>query len=133
MSPAASYFERSTQPPNRRLFARQQVRSLAYVELDKGNGGIILNVGEGGMAIQAVMSLSGNELPQLRVQLAHSKKQIQAKGRIAWTGELRKLAGVEFVDLTEETRAQIREWVALETLAHEADPSPGTSTEEAVA
>ncbi len=133
MSPAASHFERHTHPPDRRTFARKQIRSLAYVELGKGNGGIVLNVSEGGMAIQAVMSLSGNELPQLRVQLAHSKKQIQAKGRIAWTGELRKLAGVEFVDLTEETRAQIREWVSLETLAHEADPSPGTSTEEAAA
>ena len=81
MSPAASYFERSTQPPNRRLFARQQVRSLAYVELDKGNGGIILNVGEGGMAIQAVMSLSGNELPELRVQLAAAEEARIGEGR----------------------------------------------------
>jgi TonB family protein len=102
------------QPANRRAHLRQPVRSLAYVELGEGNGGIVLNVSEGGMAVQAVMSLMGDDLPLLRVQLAHSKKQIEAKGRVTWTGGLRKLAGVEFVDLSEEALTQIREWVSLE-------------------
>lgn len=74
------------------------------------------------MAVQAVMSLGGDDLPGLRIQLAHSKKQIEAKGRVAWTGDLRKLAGVEFVNLSEESRMQIREWIALESPAQQAAP-----------
>ncbi|HWF39256.1 MAG TPA: TonB family protein [Candidatus Acidoferrales bacterium] len=115
MSLPASHFDRNPRLPDRRAHFRQPVRSLAYVELGDGNGGIALNISEGGMAVQAVMSLAGDNLPSVRVQLSHSKKQIQIKGRVAWTGDLRKLAGVEFVDLADDTRKQIREWIALES------------------
>src|SRR5579872_2198240 len=113
MSLPASHFDRNPRLPDRRAHLRRPVRSLAYVELGDGNGGIALNISDGGMAVQAVMSLGGDDLPSVRVQLSHSKKQIQIKGRVAWTGDLRKLAGVEFVDLTEDTRRQIREWISL--------------------
>ena len=115
MSQVSPLLGSKAHPPDRRAHARQPVRSIAYVELGDGNGGIALNVGEGGLAIQAVMSLSGDDLPAIRIQLAHSRKQIHTKGRVAWTADLRKLAGVKFVDPSEETRAQIREWVSLES------------------
>jgi TonB family protein len=115
MSHVFANVESKTRPSDRRVFGRQPVRSLAYVELGEGNGGIVLNVSEGGLAVQAVMSLMNEELPCMRLQLAHSKKQIEAKGRIVWTSEFRKLAGVEFVDLSPEAASQIREWVSLET------------------
>ena len=115
MSLPASHFDRSPRLPDRRAHFRRPVRSLAYVELGDGNGGIALNISEGGMAVQAVMSLGGDDLPSVRVQLSHSKRQIEVKGRVAWTGDLRKLAGVEFVDVPDETRKQIREWIALES------------------
>ena len=115
MSHVFANVESKTRPSDRRVFGRQPVRSLAYVELGEGNGGIVLNVSEGGLAVQAVMSLMTDELPCMRLQLSHSKKQIEAKGRIVWTSEFRKLAGVEFVDLSPEAASQIREWVSLET------------------
>ena len=132
MSLPSSHFDHNPRLPDRRAHLRRPVRSLAYVELGDGNGGIALNISEGGMAVQAVMSLGGDDLPSVRVQLSHSKKQIQVKGRVAWTGDLRKLAGVEFVDVTDETRKQIREWIALESpeeerfeaVAEVADPQP---------
>jgi TonB family protein len=97
--------------------------------LGDGNGGIALNVSEGGIAVQAVMSLGGDDLPSLRIQLAHSKEQIEAEGRVAWTGDLRKLAGVEFVNLSEESRMRIREWIALETPAQQV-PAPAAEAED---
>jgi len=130
MSLPASHFDRNPRLPDRRAHFRQPVRSLAYVELGDGNGGIALNISEGGMAVQAVMSLGGDDLPSVRVQLSHSKKQIQVKGRVAWTGDLRKLAGVEFVDVTEETRKQIREWIALENPEEERFEAPSEEVAE---
>src|SRR5271154_7102613 len=115
MSHVFANVDSKARPSDRRVFRRQPVRSLAYVELGEGNGGIVLNVSEGGLAVQAVMGLRSDELPCMRLQLAHSKTQIEAKGRIAWTSEFRKLAGVEFVDLSAEALSQIREWVSLET------------------
>jgi TonB family protein len=115
MSLTSANFDRNARAEDRRVHFRQPVRSLAYVELGDGNGGIALNISEGGMAVQAVMSLGGDDLPALRVQLSHSKKQIELKGRVAWTADLRKLAGVQFVDVSDDTRRQLREWISLES------------------
>jgi len=119
MAHVSAHADRSRQPADRRAHFRQPVRSLAYVELGEGNGGIVLNVSETGIAVQAVMSLLSDDLPCLRVQLAHSKKIIEAKGSITWTDALRKTAGVEFVDLSQEARSLLREWVALEAPSQE--------------
>lgn len=100
---------------DRRFHSRQPIRSLAYVELDEGNGGIVLNVSEGGLSVHAVMSVVEDIVPHLRFQLAQSKDWIETSARIAWTNESRKVAGLQFVDLPESTRTRLREWLSLET------------------
>ena len=102
MTQPPAHFDRRIPARDRRARVRQAVRSLAYVQLEDGNGGVALNISEGGIAIQAIVSLSAVDLPSMRIQLAHSRKQIEAKGRVAWTNGFRRLAGVEFVDLSEE-------------------------------
>jgi TonB family protein len=101
---------------DRRGCLRQPIRSLAYVELDEGNGGIILNLSEGGLAVQAVTSLMDEFLPGVRFQLAETEGWIQANARITWTSESRKLAGLEFISLSDESRGRIREWLSRESL-----------------
>jgi TonB family protein len=106
-------------PPHlseRRMHSRQQVRSITYVELDQGNGGIVLNVSEGGLSVQAVVSLMEDQLPCMRIQLSQPKDWVETGARIAWAGESRKVIGLQFVDLPEQARSQIREWVSRETL-----------------
>jgi TonB family protein len=95
----------------RRAFARQPIRSLAYVELDEGNGGIILNISEGGLSVQAVAGLMDDLLPGVRFQLAETDTWIEANARISWTNETRKLAGLEFLNLSEDCRCSIRKWL----------------------
>ncbi len=109
---------------DRRLHFRQPIRTLAYVELDEGNGGIVLNVSEGGLSVQAFASLMDDVLPAVRFQLAESEGWIQTSARITWTGQSRKLAGLEFIDLPEDARGRIKEW-----LIHEALPA-GTALGE---
>ena len=130
MARVSPHFDPNALPTERRIRLRQPVRSLAYVELGEGNGGIVLNISEGGMAIQAVMSLTRDELPLMRIQLAHSNKPIQINGKIAWTSELRKLVGVEFVDLSEESLNLIREWIALESPAQDISETTDANAEE---
>lgn len=97
---------------NRRSHPRQQVRSLSYIDLGDGNGGIVLNLGEGGLALQAVTSLMEDQLPRLRFQLSEARSWLETSGRVTWTSESRKVAGVEFVNLSDTARKQIREWVS---------------------
>jgi TonB family protein len=117
---------------DRRGCLRQPIRSLAYVELDEGNGGIILNLGEGGIAVQAVTSLMDDFLPGVRFQLAETEGWIQANARITWTSESRKLAGLEFISLSDESRGRIREWLSRESLpsAPEDVAAPATAAAE---
>ncbi len=117
-------------PSDRRLYARQPIRSLAYVELDEGNGGIILNISEGGLSVQAVTSLMDDLLPGVRFQLSESEGWIEANARITWTGPSRKVAGLEFVDLPEEARSRIREWFVRENSPAGADVELGTPSED---
>jgi TonB family protein len=93
-----------------RGYERQRVASLAYVDLGECNGGILLNVSEGGIHVRAAAPLVTEEAPALRFQLPPQREWITASGQIVWTDESRTAAGIEFVDLPEETAARIREW-----------------------
>src|SRR5271167_2889053 len=82
--------------PERRSHPRHGVRSLAYIELDEGNGGILLNVSESGLAVQAVTPLIDEFLPHMRLQLSQTAAPIAAVGQIMWTANSRKVAGIRF-------------------------------------
>jgi TonB family protein len=105
---------------DRRAHARQAIPSLAYVELDEGNGGIILNISEGGLSVQAVTSLMDDFLPGVRFQLAETESWIETNARITWTNDTRKLAGLEFLNLTEDSRDRIRDWLARDSVESKA-------------
>ena len=105
--------------PERRSQNRRRVLSLEYLDLGDSNGGIVINLSEGGMYVQAVASLSADLFSSLSFRIPDSGYQVETTGRIAWVGESRKDAGIQFVDLPEEARLRIREWVAAENPARE--------------
>lgn len=117
--------------PDRRAYSRQPVRTITYVELDEGNGGIVLNASEGGLSVQAVTSLMEDSLPRMRVRLSQSKYWIETAARVVWANESRKVAGLRFVNLSEQTRLHIREWLAEEAVGGDSsNEAPATSDRE---
>jgi SPOR domain/PilZ domain len=96
----------------RRLHPRKQLL-FPWIKVGIDNGGIILNISESGLAIQAVRSLADGELPAMRFQLSESQNWIETPGRIAWIDASKHMAGVEFVGLPEEARNKIRQWIPL--------------------
>ena len=103
----------STENPRtseRRLHPRKQLW-FPYIQLGADNGGIILDISESGLAMQAFRSLTEDQLPAMRFQLSESRTWIETRGRIAWISASKNRAGMEFVDLPEEARDQIRQWV----------------------
>ena len=105
---------------DRRIHSRHRIRALAYVELGENNGGIVLNVSEGGFAVRAAEAIHEDSLSRLRFQMQHATQPLEMSGKIAWTSDSRKEAGVRFVDLPAETLLEIRTWIFQEV-------SPGNS------
>jgi TonB family protein len=100
----------------RRQCARHQVKSLAYLDIGADNGGIVLNISESGLAVHAVSILPPEPVVDLRIQLPRSSNRLEAKAKVAWTSGTKKEAGFAFIDLPEDVRFLIKEWLALENL-----------------
>src|SRR6202167_2490901 len=100
--------------PERRTHVRRRVLSLEYIDLGSSNGGILLNLSEGGMYVQAVASLSADDIPQIGFRLPDSGYLVKTEAQIAWVGESKKDAGIQFLNVPEEALLKIREWVAVE-------------------
>jgi TonB family protein len=113
MSTPSFHSEQSPRSPERRRSMRQRVRSLAYVDVVPNNGGIVLNLSENGLALQAVNPFDETRV-SLRIQPPSSRKRIEATAEITWLSESKREAGLQFLKLTEDARSEIAEWVAAE-------------------
>jgi hypothetical protein len=106
----------SVHVPERRVHARLRADSRAFVDLGEGKSGAVLNVGEGGLALQVAVPLTEQpHVPLVRLGLAISENRVEINGQIAWVSESSREVGIRFVDLQEETRSKIRDWISLES------------------
>jgi hypothetical protein len=102
--------------PLRRRRPRVAVRSLTYVKLDDGNGGIIRDLTESGVAVQAVGPLQMGQEVQLRFEVNSPRVRVEARGRVAWADWGGK-AGIQFLDVTPRGQRALRDWLLLQVLS----------------
>jgi PilZ domain len=102
--------------PRRRRYPRQALRSLAYVRLDQVNGGIIRDLTESGMAIQAVGHLQPGQELDLRFELISPRVRVDVRGRIAWADSSGQ-SGIQFVGLTPRMQRALRDWLLIQMLS----------------
>ena len=95
--------------PERRAFPRSRA-PLINVDLGENRTGVILDLSEGGMAVQISHGLEvGSEMPvQFRISI--SEPAIQTRGRTAWLNSSGKAAGIEFLELSTADREQLKQW-----------------------
>jgi PilZ domain/Gram-negative bacterial TonB protein C-terminal len=103
---------------DRRHHARR-FTALNYIRLGTTNGGIVLNVSEGGLAFTAAEALVSEIIPRFLFQLGDDPAWIEASGRIAWLNDTNKGAGVIFTEIADEDRDRIRRWVSSDSGIHE--------------
>jgi hypothetical protein len=106
-----SRFETYSRSSDRRLYTRQRVL-LSCLQLKDDNGGIVLDISEQGLAMQAVKSLEDDAYTQLSFQLSQSNYWVETQGRIAWISASKQTAGVEFIDLSYESLIFINNWIS---------------------
>jgi len=111
----------------RRQAPRMTVKGLAYVNLDRDNGGIILNISEGGLCFQSTAPVKCTETirfwfsyrsQRIEAEVGKSEGQtrdvpgfIETGGELTWTDEAKKRGGLRFTNLPPEGRKQIRDWI----------------------
>ena len=100
----------------RRRFPRQGLRSLAYVKLDQANGGIIRDLTESGMAIQAVGRLQPGQELELRFELISPRVRVDARGRVAWADSSGQ-GGIQFFGVTPRMQRALRDWLLIQMLS----------------
>src|SRR3984957_6627324 len=99
---------------DRRLHARQRIHSLSYVKMGDSNGGIVLNISDGGISVQAATALDPSEPVTLSLEIPRVRNRVEVKGEIAWLSPSKKEAGLRFLDLPESTLEQIQKWMERE-------------------
>jgi hypothetical protein len=102
--------------PRRRQYPRQTLRSLAYVKLDQSNGGIIRDLTESGMAIQAVGRLQPGQELDLKFDLISPRVRVDARGRVAWADSGGQ-AGIQFLAVTPRVQRAMRDWLLIQMLS----------------
>jgi len=99
----------------RRHHYRHQIHSLAYFNLDQANGGILRNLAETGIAVQAVAALRVDQQVLLRFDLANPRVRVEGTGRVAWADAFGQ-AGIEFLSLSQRSRGGLKEWIFVQIL-----------------
>jgi len=112
----------------RRLASRMPVHGQNYINLDRDNGGIILNISEGGLCFQSTTPVQRAET----IRFWFSYRRVDPDAGLAWQGETNsrgisrfietgcelawidpagKRGGLRFTGLSPDSREQIRDWM----------------------
>lgn len=103
--------ENAPRPSERRSASRHTVTAIIYVHLGSDNGGIVINLGTGGVAFQAAMRLTAPKDSSLDVRLRGSGLDVQLVGEIVWLGASQKEAGIRFKDPSPKQQQDIANWI----------------------
>lgn len=102
-----------------RVRLRHELRTLTYVTLDQGNGGVLRNLTHEGIAAQLVAAVPLGQRTRVRFELPSPRLRVDTQGEVMWstpTGQ----CGIRFVTLEPRLRRCIDEWIfgnLLETVA----------------
>lgn len=119
VSPVAST-QSAPRPEERRRTSRHSVSAIIYVHLGSDNGGIVINLGTGGVAFQAAMRLTAKKDSTLSVRLRGSGLDVELIGEIVWLGASQKEAGICFKHPSTKQQQDIASWIVRQQQPHAA-------------
>lgn len=91
----------------RRQFPRKPLKNLAYINIEPNNGGIVVDVSEGGLRFHSAgpVPIEGQVKFWFSV---NSTDHLDAIGELVWTDDSRKTGGIRFIELPYDVRAKLR-------------------------
>ncbi len=109
----------------RRACRRRNVmdRRLVTVNLDNTDAGLMVDISEAGMAVQALARIKQGATTSLQFELPDTATRIEAEGTVAWVDITSGRAGIRFHKLDEAAAASLREWLGSQPLQKESTTS----------
>lgn len=130
---------RELPPPlrTRRLRVRQKVHTPAYASLNGSSSGQILDlseivdISEGGMAIQTSFPLQVQRSVNLCLDLTATRTCIHTSGEVVWSDRSGRV-GIRFPQMPDDSLRQLKEWLFVNVMVacvnHRADLLSGNSS-----
>jgi hypothetical protein len=94
----------------RRHSPRIALKNLAYVNLEPDNGGILIDVSEGGICFRSAVPVPQSS--KVHFSFSLDSHRIEASGRLAWTDTTRKRGGLRFTGVSPEAQSAISDWIS---------------------
>jgi hypothetical protein len=93
----------------RRQAPRTKLVEIAYIGMGPENGGLVLDVSDGGLSFHAVAPVQPAETIHFLLSLrGHSR--IEGAGEVVWTNEMKTVCGLKFTSLSSGAREHLANW-----------------------
>jgi hypothetical protein len=119
MSTSTEYVAGLNAPVERRFYPRVTPSTPVYVAFGPNNLGTLLNVSENGLQVATPAPLDLNSVYRVFLSLDGVTSAITVSVRTIWTDKSHNSSGIQLLDLSEQSREQIRNWVAVQTSRNE--------------
>lgn len=102
---------------DRRLQARKIPGELGFIQINRDEGGRILNISEDGLSFETFAPIERERLLRFWFSLdLHDR--IEGNGRLAWLDAEGKVGGLRFLDLSAKARRHVRTGLGTQLDAH---------------
>jgi hypothetical protein len=108
--------EPSGMTPDRRQTPRTKLVEIAYIGMGPENGGLVLDVSDGGLSFHSVAPVRQAEtINFLLSSRGHSR--IEGTGEVVWTNEMKTVCGLRFTSLSAGARDYLNNWTSESRMA----------------
>lgn len=96
---------------DRRQTPRTKLSEIAYIGMGPENGGLVLDVSDGGLSFHAVAPVEPDTTVRFLLSLrGHSR--IEGAGQVVWTNHMRTVCGLRFTSLSSGAREHLNDWTS---------------------
>lgn len=101
--------ESSLSKPDRRQTPRTKLEEIAYIGMGPENGGLVLDVSDGGLSFHSVAPVRPAETIHFLLS-SRGQNRIEGAGEVVWTNEMRTVCGLRFTSLSTGAREYLNNW-----------------------
>jgi hypothetical protein len=99
-------------PKERRFYARVTPKTPIRFAIGDGHDVQMLNMSENGLLVFTPLELTANRVAHVSIPVTGLPDSLQVNVRIVWANKDRKVAGIQMLNLSDDDRDRIREWIA---------------------
>jgi len=96
---------------DRRQTPRTKLAEIAYIGMGPENGGLVLDVSDGGLSFHAVAPVQPAQTIHFLLSL-RDQSRIEGAGEVVWTNEMRTVCGLRFISLSSGAREHLSAWTS---------------------